>query len=71
MDAFVTTDSGSARIALQDAAIPEGRSRAISALAMKTLPISVVGSLPVEGMVQMFGKLKKQAINGHVHRSGA
>jgi len=62
--AFVNSDANTAQEALQNTVISAAESKVLVAVASRTLPIPVIGSLPVEGVMHVLGKLRKQVIKG-------
>jgi hypothetical protein len=62
--AFVTSDASSAQQALQNTAISAAEGKVIAAIAIKTLPIPLVGALPVEGALRVLGKFRKHVVKG-------
>jgi hypothetical protein len=64
MVAFVTSDASSAQEALQGAVVSAAEGKAIVAFASKTLPIPVIGALPVEGAMRLLRKFEKHAVKG-------
>jgi hypothetical protein len=61
---FVTGDLNDAQGALKNAVISAGEGKVLGAVAMRALPIPVIGALPVEGVMHLFGKLRKQTVKG-------
>jgi hypothetical protein len=62
--AFVTSNANTAQEALQNTVISAAESKVIVAVASRTLPIPVIGSLPVEGVLHVLGKLRKHVVKG-------
>jgi hypothetical protein len=61
---FVASDANIAQEALQNAAVSAAEHKVLDAVASKALPIPIVGSLPVEGALRLFGKLRKHTVKG-------
>jgi hypothetical protein len=64
IDAFVASDANSAQEALQNAVISGAEGKVLVAIASKTLPIPIIGALPVEGALRVLGKLRKHTVRG-------
>jgi hypothetical protein len=62
--AFITSDANSAQEALQGAVISGAEGKAVVAIASRTLPIPIVGALPVEGALHVLGKFRKHTVKG-------
>ena len=63
--AFIQSNAESAQEALKTTAIGAAQGKVISAVAMKSVPMlgPVVGALPVEGMLKIFGH-RRQSVKG-------
>jgi len=62
--AFVTSTANTAQEALQNTVISAAESKVLVAVASRTLPIPLIGSLPVEGVLHVLGKLRKHVVKG-------
>jgi len=61
---FVASNASTAQEALRSAAVSAAEGKAAVAIASKALPIPIVGALPVEGALRVFGKLRKHTVKG-------
>lgn len=65
MVAAIVSDADTAQDAIRSSAISSAEGKVISVLAMKALPIPVVGAIPVEGAMHMLSRFKKHTTKGY------